>query len=61
MKTQQHLYYDAVKRNADIDRHFMNMISDTINPLTNDDLSQLIKIRPAIWARFSAFVGKLPN
>ena len=60
MNQKQH--YEASRAKlADANKHFMELISDPVNPLTNTDLIRLVKKFPARWSRFAGFIGKLPN
>lgn len=61
MKTQVQLYRDAEEKIAAANIHFMDMVNDPINPLTNDDLAKLVERFPQRWERFSSYIGKLPN
>lgn len=43
MKSQVELFYQEARRIGGKHRSFMEMIKDPVNPLTNDDLSKMIK------------------
>ena len=60
MKTQCQMWRDAEKHSAELNRAFMELVSDKQNPLTNADLIALIKKRPEVYGRFAGFIGKLP-
>lgn len=61
MQSQKMMYESARRNLAELNLHFMEMIKDENNPLTNDDLARLIKRNPAIWRRYEGFVGKLKD
>ena len=61
MKTQQQLFNEAHRKLADADQHFMDLIKDPVNPLTNDDLIKLVERFPQRWDRYSGFIGKLDH
>ena len=56
---QKQMFYVSQRHIADADHHFMELINDKDNPLTNADLVQLVKRFPTRWARYSKFIGKL--
>ena len=58
---QVDMYYQERKKIEDLNRTFMELINDKDNPMTNSDLSELIKKRPGIYGRFSRFIGKLKD
>lgn len=60
-RTQEQMFYAAVKRSADLNNAMMDLIKDPDNPLTNADLQALIDRRPDVYGRFSGFLGKLPD
>lgn len=61
MKTQEQMYYQACKIDADINSTFLEMVNCKSNPMTKQDLQKLIKKRPALYSRFSNWMDKLPN
>lgn len=61
MQTQQQMHYQAVSKNAKRDRLFSEMITADRDPLTNSELKQLIERRPAVWGKYSNFIGKLAD
>jgi hypothetical protein len=61
MKSQMQLYRESEARVFDQNRHFMEMINNTENPLTNSDLTNLVKLFPQRWGRFAQFIGKLKD
>lgn len=61
MKSQVELFYQEARRIGEKHRFFMDMIKDPVNPLTNDDLSKMIKRWPERYSCYSGFLGKLKN
>ena len=61
MKTQHQMYYEAVRKQGELDQLFIQMISDPDQPMTNDELRQLIAKRPELYGKFSGFIGKLSD
>ena len=61
MKTQAQMFYEAHRKLADADQHFLDMVNCPENPLTNDDLIKLVEKFPQRWERYSGFIGKLPS
>lgn len=59
MLTQQQMYYQAVTRKGEADRHIMDMISGEENPLTATELKKLIERWPHRWSRYAGFVKLL--
>jgi len=58
---QFQMFYNSHNKLAKQNEHFIELIKDKVNPLTNKDLKQLIKNFPERWKRFSGYVGKLKN
>lgn len=61
MKTQEQMFYEAQRKLGESDRFFMELVKDEVNPLTNDDLEELVIRFPQRWSRYAGFIGKLPN
>ena len=61
MKTQYQMFYEAQSKIADADHHFMDLIKDPVNPLTNKDLIQLVARFPQRWERYAGYIGTLAN
>ena len=57
--TQLQMWQAAEMRAFNLNRAFLEMISDPTNPLTNQDLERLIAKRPDVYGRFAGFIGKL--
>ena len=55
-KTQLQHYYSERKKIADRDRAFLEMVSDPINPMTRDDLIQLVKRHPDRYKRYEGYI-----
>ena len=55
--TQKQMFYAAHRRLADANETFMMIVE---NGLTRNELSKLIRLRPALWSRFSHWLPKLP-
>ena len=58
-KSQYQLFWEAHHKIAELNNAFMDLVNDPVNPLTNEDLESLIKMRPHVYGRFSGLVGKL--
>jgi hypothetical protein len=61
MKTQENLYWEALRKLSEIDHHVMDMINHPTNPITNSDLEKLVARFPERWGRYRGFIGKLPK
>lgn len=59
--TQVQMFYQAQEQIAQADQHFMDMIKDPVNPLTNADLAALVEKYPQRWSRYSGYIGKLSD
>jgi Ca2+-binding EF-hand superfamily protein len=57
--TQLQHYELARRRNAEINEHFMSMVTDKDNPLTSTDLRTMIEKYPYRWERFANFIPTL--
>ena len=57
--TQQQMFYQEARKISEADQHFMDLIKDPVNPLTNNDLVRLVARFPERWSRYSGFIGKL--
>ena len=57
--TQLQMWHEAEMKAFNLNQAFMEMISDSTNPLTNQDLERLIAKDPDRYGRFSGFIGKL--
>ena len=56
-KTQKDLYYEASRKVSDVDCAMLDLLYGT-NPITDEELSKLIKKRPNIYGRFAGYIGK---
>jgi len=56
--TQQEMYYRAVRRSAEANELFLELARDG---MTAEELKKNIARRPALWARFSNWIDKLPE
>jgi hypothetical protein len=61
MKTQKQLFTESQQKVFDLNRAFMELVNDPVNPMTNADLTALIKRKPEKYGRFSGFIGKLKD
>lgn len=61
MKTQYQMFQESQERLFERNRHFLEMVADPINPLTNQDLIRLIEHAPERWSQFSGWIGKLKD
>jgi hypothetical protein len=52
MKTQQEMYYKAVKKSAEQDKLFLFFINEG---MTKAELDKLIKKRPTVWGKYQNF------
>jgi hypothetical protein len=52
------MYYEAERKAAEVSLQFLEFVKDG---LTREDLVRLIERRPALWARFSSWLDKLPS
>jgi hypothetical protein len=59
--TQEQLFYQEQRKLGERDQFFFDLVKDPVNPLTNDDLEQLVAKFPQCWERYSGFIGKLPH
>ena len=55
--SQRDLYYDAERRAADLNAAMLDLLYG-INPITDAELSALIRKRPGIYGRFAGHLGK---
>ena len=53
--TQQQLFEQERKKIADINTLFMELRTSE-DPITDEELRQLIKKRPSLWGRFKNFL-----
>lgn len=60
-RSQLQMFYDEQRKIGEVNRHFMEMITDPDNPLTNKDLAALIERFPQWWGRFEGYLGKLKD
>lgn len=60
VKAQKQMFYDATQKLGARDEAFFDLMLCKENPLTNADLEALIKKRPGVYGRYSAFLGRLP-
>lgn len=60
-KTQMKMCYEAMYGANKEYVAFMEAINDPINPLTNQDLINLIALRPTKYKKFEHFIGKLSH
>lgn len=56
MRTQKQMYYDAVKKSAELDKLFLDFVNDG---MTRAELQTNIDRRPEVWGRFSNWLDKL--
>lgn len=56
--TQMQMYYQAERQAAGINHTFLEMVADG---MTREELQTNINRRPALWARFSNWLDKLPS
>ena len=61
MKSQMEMWREAERRSGALNRVFMELVHHPSNPLTNEDLQNLIKMRPEVYGRFSGYIGKLAD
>lgn len=61
MKTQYQMFQESQERLFERNLHFLEMVADPINPLTNQDLIRLIERFPERWSQFSGWIGKLKD
>lgn len=59
--TQLQMWREAEMKAFNLNRAFMEMINDSVNPMTNQDLERLIAKDPDRYGRFSGFIGKLKD
>lgn len=59
--TQLQLYELTRKREAEINEHFMTMVTNIDNPLTSADLRALVINYPERWGRFEQFIPILES
>lgn len=52
MKTQKQTYYEAVRKQGEMNETLMEMLRHPTHPLTKDELRQLIKKRPEVYGRY---------
>lgn len=53
--TQAQLYYQAVRKQGELDQLFMEMTKGD-NAITKEELRALIANRPSLWNRYAAFL-----
>lgn len=56
--TQVDFYYQAVRRVAEVNKTFLELVNDG---MTREELARNIERRPALWSRFSNWLDKLPQ
>ena len=56
---QLQMFYAAHDRLADQNEAFLELVSHSSNPMTNDDLRKLVERHPDRYGRFAHFIGKL--
>ena len=61
MKSQREMWREAERKSGALNRVFLELAFHPTNPLTNDDLRNLIKLRPEVYGRFARYVGKLTD
>ncbi len=61
MPTQLQIYYKSRQQTSIQNNHFIDIVNDKCNPLTNNDLEQLVIRFPERWAKFSGYIGTLKN
>ncbi|UGY15183.1 hypothetical protein HAP48_0042775 [Bradyrhizobium septentrionale] len=59
--TQLQRYELARRKLADGNIAFMEMVTHKTNPMTREDLTALIKLRPERYSRFSGWLDVLPS
>ncbi|WP_166297108.1 hypothetical protein [Bradyrhizobium sp. 2S1] len=59
--TQLRTYEMARRRLADANMAFMEMVTHPTNPMTREDLTRLIALRPDRYSRFSGWLTVLPS
>lgn len=57
--TQAQMHNDAVRKSAERDKLFSDMVRDGV--MTRETLAANIARRPALWARYSHWLDKLPT
>lgn len=57
-QSQERMFYAAGRKISDGDQTFLEMIKCP-NAITNNELAEMVKRRPALWGRYSGFIGKL--
>lgn len=57
LPTQWQHFYAAHRAVSDLNEEFLWLVE---HGLTREDLQRCIERRPALWARFSGFLGTLP-
>jgi len=58
--TQAQMYYRAEQRSADGIRVMLDLLYGD-NPISDDELRALIAKRPAVYSKFSAYLGTRPE
>ena len=58
MKTQFQMFYDEQRKIGEVNEAFAEIAK---LGLTRKELAKLIKMRPALWSRFSNWLKVLPN
>lgn len=59
--TQIQMYYREMRRIAEANRAFMEMVTCKENPMTREDLEALIVRRPDVYRRYASWLDKLPS
>ncbi|WP_316207455.1 hypothetical protein [Bradyrhizobium sp. SZCCHNR3118] len=59
--TQLQHYELARRRLSDANLAFMEMVMHPTNPMTREDLTKLIKLRPDHYRRFAGWLDVLPS
>tara|TARA_R110002167_G_scaffold29174_1_gene97526 strand:- start:1397 stop:1573 length:177 start_codon:yes stop_codon:yes gene_type:complete len=58
MKTQMQIFYQEQRKLGELYETFNETVKQG---LTRNELAKLIKMRPALWSRFSNWLKVLPN
>lgn len=62
MTISQLRQYELARRKlADGNEAFMELVTHPTNPMTREDLTALIKLRPERYSRFAGWIDVLPS
>jgi hypothetical protein len=51
------MYYAAVRKSAEKDALFLELVNHPTNPMTNDDLQRLISKHPDRYGKYACYPG----